>query len=299
MISVIIPTYKNKDLFIKNLKSNLRFLEKCEIIIVNDDPHESLKSDLKNFNEIVLLENKTNQGFSGSINRGVKAAHGKYILLINSDVKILSKSFNQALEYFKKNKNLFAVSFAQVEKNGEIVGKNKFYWKNGLFFHSADASNTFGKNGWAEGGACIINKAKFQKIGGFDELYRPFYWEDIDLSYRAAKSGYEVLFDPETKVIHYHESTIGKYFSKNFVKTIAFRNQFIFIWKNITDRKLFINHLLMLLPNILHMTFIGELFFLKGFLNALLISDKIVKKRQDQKKSFIIGDLEVLNKFNE
>ncbi|PJE58197.1 MAG: glycosyltransferase family 2 protein, partial [Candidatus Portnoybacteria bacterium CG10_big_fil_rev_8_21_14_0_10_36_7] len=45
-------------------------------------------------------------------------------------------------------------------------------------------------------------------LNGFDELYSPFYWEDIDLSYRAWKTGYTVLFDPQVLVEHHHETTI-------------------------------------------------------------------------------------------
>ena len=43
------------------------------------------------------------------------------------------------------------------------------------------------------------------KLGGFDGLYDPFYWEDIDLSYRAQKSGYKVIFEPKSIVTHEHE----------------------------------------------------------------------------------------------
>ena len=58
------------------------------------------------------------------------------------------------------------------------------------------------------------------KLGGMDTLYSPFYWEDIDLSYRAWKSGYQILYDPNIIVEHHHESTIAKYFDKKKVSDI-------------------------------------------------------------------------------
>jgi len=87
MISVIIPTYRNKKLLIDNLKHNLLYLKDCEIIVVNDDPGESLKNLIDsrrslprtpirggndrggrgNDKKIILIENKKNLGFGQSI----------------------------------------------------------------------------------------------------------------------------------------------------------------------------------------------------------------------------------------
>jgi GT2 family glycosyltransferase len=270
MISVVIPTYKNQSEFLKKLKNNLPYLENCEIVIVNDNPEESLKHELKQFQNIILLENKKNLGFGQTVNRGVAKAKGELIMLLNDDVIFHNESFLNAIKYFKENPQLFAVSFAQKEKDGSIVGKNKTFWRNGLFFHQKADDLTFGDNDWAEGGACLVDKQKFQQLGGFDPIYSPFYWEDIDLSYRAKKAGYKIFFDPNITVDHHHESTIGKYFSKDYVKTIAFRNQFLFIWKNIHGEKI-VSHFLFLPFNLVYYIFKGEIAFVKGFFAAIKI----------------------------
>lgn len=275
MISVIIPTFNNKIQLLQNLKHNLDFLKGNEIIVVNDDPEESLKNE-KLFstgsnNKIKLVENKQNLGFGPTVNIGVSFAKNKFIMLLNDDVKLINDNFLNALEYFKKDKNLFAVSFAQKEDNGSIVGKNIFYWKRGLFFHTKAFDSKFGPNAWAEGGASLIDKNKFLQLRGFDSIYSPFYWEDIDLSYRASQQGYKILFDPKILVRHQHESTIGKYFSKSFIKTIAYRNQFIFMWKNILNPLLIIQHLIFLPFNLLYYLLKGEKEFIIGFIKALMI----------------------------
>ncbi len=290
-ISVIIPVYKNRELFIKNLRHNLKFLEGCEIIIVNDDPLKSLDNDLKDLRKVILLENKKNLGFGQSINEGVKQAHNNYIMLLNSDVVLKNNSYKIALEYFKENQTLFAVSFAQKEKNGAIVGKNKIYWNKG-FLHHCQANNlAAGYNAWAEGGACIIDKEKFEKLGGFDPIYKPFYWEDIDLSYRAWKSGYQILFAPNILVEHHHESTIGRYFSKRYIEQIAYRNQLFFIWKNINNPILIKNHLLNLFAYLRYPNFIV------AFLKALIKIFKILKARKNTLKKASLSDNKILSYF--
>jgi GT2 family glycosyltransferase len=270
MISVIIPTYKNKEQLLRNLKNNLQFLKDCEIIVVNDNPEISIKKDIESFKSVRLLENKRNSGFGKSVNNGVSIAKFPYIMLLNDDVVLKDTGFIKGINYFKKDKKLFAVSFAQIEKDGSIVGKNKIFWKRGLFFHQKASGLNPGENGWAEGGACIIDKKRFEKLGGFDSIYSPFYWEDIDLSYRAKKTGYRVIFDPNIVVEHHHESTIGKHFSKDFIKTIAFRNQFLFMWKNVRGRK-FVSHVLFLPFNILYYCLKGESAFINGLFKALQV----------------------------
>lgn len=299
MISIIIPVYKNKTEFLKNLQHNLKFLKGCEIIVVNDDPAKSLQSDFENMSEVTLIENKRNLGFGQTVNIGVHNSHYDFVMLLNSDVILNDVNFLNALITFKTNPSLFAISFAQKERDDQIVGKNRIYWENGFFHHSKSADLAPGKNGWAEGGTCLIDKAKFLKLGGFDELYSPFYWEDVDLSYRAWKSGYEIVFDPTIEMIHYHESTIGKYFSKNFVESIALRNQLIFIWKNITDSSLLAENRTQVLKMITSATMHREFFKLKAIFQAITKLPAIAEKRKLQDSLYKKGDSEILDLFNE
>ncbi len=293
-LSVVIPTYKNKNLLFENLNNNLPFLKDCEIIVVNDDPEESLK---KTHPKLILLENQKNLGFWESVNRGVRKAKSEFVMLLNNDVKLLNDNYKIALKHFEKDKNLFAVSFAQKEKDNSIIGKNRIYWRAGMFYHAKVNNLTFGSNAWAEGGACIIDKEKFLALSGFDPLYSPFYWEDIDLSYRAYKRGWSVVFDPNIKVDHQHESTICKYFEKPMVKTIAYRNQFIFIWKNITDWSLFLSHLFFLPYNLIYFLLKGEREFLTGFFRAIKCFGKIIRRRKKEAKIIRVPDKDVLQLF--
>ncbi|PIY72365.1 hypothetical protein COY87_01355 [Candidatus Roizmanbacteria bacterium CG_4_10_14_0_8_um_filter_33_9] len=293
MISVVIPTYKNKEQFIKNLGHNLFFLKECEVIVVNDSPQESLMKDLMIFPQIQLIENKTNLGFAGAIHRGIQQAKGNFILLLNNDVLLNDNFFLKAANILQKDEKMFAVSFAQKEKNITLVGKNQIYWKSGFFQHKKADNFKLGINGWAEGGACIINKKLYEKVGGFDPLYSPFYWEDVDLSYRAWKNGYQILFDPSIVVIHHHKSTIGKFFNSNWITEIAYRNQFIFIWKNIEDPVLLLSHLIHLLYSLPIMMF-KDFAYVKGFIKAVFLLPAIIAKR----KHYAITDYEVLSKFS-
>lgn len=283
-------------MLVRNLSHNMRFLKDCEIIVVNDDPSESIQKELRQWNNVILIENRCNMGFGLTVNKGVTKALYQYIMLLNSDVLLQDTSYTKAFSHFETDSSLFAVSFAQKEKDGSIVGKNRIFWKNGFLQHEKANSLTSGHNGWAEGGACIIDRKKFDEIKGFDPLFSPFYWEDIDLSYRAWKRGYSILFDSRIVVEHHHESTIGVYFSKHFIKTIAFRNQLICIWKNITSKSLLYSHIPSLFKQILTKSVRGDFSFLSAFLKALFLIVPILKSRKEMQILSRKTDEEILHK---
>lgn len=289
-VSIIIPVYKNYDMFYRFLAANKKFFDGCEVIVMNDYPLEDISGKVKNiYSDAIVFNNKKNLGFAGNVNQGVLQSKRDFIFLMNSDVVLRDAMFLSSLQYFKDDDRLFAVGFAQIEKDGKVVGANRGYFKDGLVHHSARSFNIKHPtpNFWAEGGSSIFRKALFTKLGLLDELYNPFYWEDIDLSYRAWKAGYTVIFDPKIEVEHYHESTIGKYFDKSKIIKTAFRNQIIFNWKNISDRRLIMDNL----------SNMAKFVFMPGFFQAVLRLPAILQSRKKALELFIVSDQKILDKF--
>lgn len=279
MISVVIPVYKKVDEFLINLGLNYPLLKGCEIIVVNDDPAESIKVRLQRY-DVLLIENPKNLGFAGTVDKGVKASKNNFVFLLNSDVKLFDSSFQFAVKKFEKNTKLFGIAFAQKEVDGSTVGKNKVFWKNGLLMHSKSDDLDEGETGWVEGGSSIIRKDIYEKIGGFDTMFSPFYWEDIELSYRARKYGYVSWFDPSVLVDHQHESTIGAFWSKRAISVIATRNQILCSWKFMS-----VENMLPHIPTLAYQTLLsvlqGNFIFAQGFMKAIpfLFSPKFYKIR--------------------
>ncbi len=239
-ISVIIPSYKNEQMLLKNLTHNLKFLKDCEVIVVNDYPQTPIANLLAHL-PVHVIERQKNGGFGPAVNSGISQATRSHLMLLNTDVILHDDSYKRGLDQLVKDDRLFGVSFVQIERDGSRVGKNDMYWDRGLVQHRRATDLKYGENGWAEGGSCILKKSVVDSLGGFDEVYAPFYWEDVDLSYRAKKAGYSVIFDPEIEVTHHHETTTGT-FDKTYVKMIAFRNQLLFTWRNISHHPWRVQH---------------------------------------------------------
>jgi len=302
-LSVVIPNYNGQDLLKKNLPKVLAAVGDAEVIIVDDastDASALVISDLKSqIPNLKLIKNELNLGFSSTVNRGVKEASGDIIILLNTDV-IPEKKFLEPLLLRFRNEKIFAVGCMDKSmEEGKIVlrGRGVGAWKRGFLIHSrgeVDKTTTL----WVSGGSGAFRKTIWEKLGGFNSLYNPFYWEDIDLSYRAVKSGYKVLFEPKSVVVHEHEKgAIKKKFSSMQIKSIAYRNQFIFVWKNTTDLDLQLNHLFWFPYHLIKAFARLDISFFKGFLSAFLLLPKVIKSRFKDQKLFIKDDKEVVREF--
>src|SRR5205807_3502308 len=89
------------------------------------------------------------------------------------------------------------------------------------------------------GGAAAWNRAKFVALDGFDSLYLPGYWEDLDLSWRGWKKGWRCVYEPSSVVYHAGGATFDHQSGR--VRTLQVRNEFLFHWKNL-DRSLLAVH---------------------------------------------------------
>lgn len=278
--SVVIPNFNGKKLLEKNLPYVLK-LSADEFIVVDDaSTDKSVEFLVKKYPQIKIIKNDKNRGFIKSVNRGVKESKGDIIILLNSDVSP-AFDFKEAISKYFDNPKVFAVSFNEPNWSYAVA-----VFKNGFLEHSpGPKTNQAHISFWASGGSAAFRKSIWGELGGFDEIYAPFYWEDIDLSYRAWKSGFEVWWEPKALVSHEHETTISSRFSKKYINMISERNRLLFIWKNITDEDLVKEHKKYLMAKLKNP---GSW---EPFLRALF------KKNQIKKQHYEITDQEVFNKF--
>lgn len=323
-ISIVVPNYNGEELLKKNLPKVMEAISgykdgEIEIIVVDDDSTDASASVISNLKSAMqnqispvspseagranlkIIKNKKNLGFSSTVNRGVKEARGEIIILLNTDV-VPEKNFLDPLMRHFLDPNIFAVGCMDksIEDNKVILrGRGIGRWEKGFLVHKrgeVDKTDTL----WVNGGSGAFRKSIWDRLGGFNQLYSPFYWEDIDLSYRAQKMGYRILFEPESVVVHEHaKGVIKKRFSKSKIKTIAYRNQFIFVWLNITDLDLQFQHIFWLPYHLLRALINGDWNFITGFFQALVLLPKIIKSFFETQKLFVKKDKEVIKEFSE
>lgn len=316
-VSIIIPNYNGGTLLRRNLPKVVAAVKdytqgKVEIIIADDASKDDSKAVITTFIEQLKKEkhltgktifnhNKNETGFSKNVNRGVSIATGDILLLLNTDVAPHKQFLMPLLTHFIDPKTFAVGCLDESHENGKVVlrGRGVGRWEKGFLLHregKLDKQNTL----WVSGGSSAFRKHLWNKLRGLDPLYNPFYWEDIDLSFRALKSGYHVLFEAKSVVTHEHEKgAIRNKFKQEYIKTIAYRNQFIFVWKNITDTSLLLSHIFWLPYHFIVALRRGDAAFIKGFFLALAQWQHVQESRRRAQKSFVASDKQILHTYSQ
>lgn len=240
-ISVIVTNWNGINLLKKYLeKVILTSPEALEIIFADDassdDSVAYVKGLQKKYPKLKIIAHKENQGFGRNTNDAVKKSKGDYVVLLNSDIDPHKNYIKNALVHFKDPKVL-GVGFAELGHENYA----RLFWKNGyLQFEPGTSKNTH-ISAWVSGGSAIYRKDYFLKLGGFDHIYEPFYFEDFDFGLRAWRSGYTLLWEPKAIVEHKHESTMSKFPKKHLIY-VKERNHLISNLRNVTNKKLLLKN---------------------------------------------------------
>lgn len=272
-ISIVIPSFNGKELFRKNLAKVISACPPgCEFIIVDDGSTDGTGTFLKaNFLQVKIVEHKKNQRFAAACNSGVRSASGEIVILLNNDV-VPEKGFLKPLIRNFKDKKVFSVGCREIDPalvgRGRFSGRNKGEFKRGLLVHWRAKNQNKKDTLWTFGGSMAVDRKKYLELGGMDTIYKPAYWEDIDLCWRARKKGWKILFEPRAVVCHQHETTNIRELGRIKMEIAAYKNQILFVWKNIRGWQL-MQHFIWLPYHLIFTTLKSNGLFLVGFIKAL------------------------------
>jgi GT2 family glycosyltransferase len=151
---------------------------------------------------------------------------------------------------------------------------------------------------FAGGGSSMFDRRKFIEIGGFDRLFSPYYWEDVELSYRAWKRGYTVLFEPRSVVSHQVSSTISK-LDRRAVRKVQQRNRLILHWIHLHQEPMLASHLVWVVILTLVSPLRLNLTFISSIIDALKLLPEIRQRRLAEKRAALRTDQQVFEVFAE
>lgn len=202
------------------------------IFVDNCSTDGSVEFLQKNYPEVIIIRNKEPYGFGKNNNIGVEASKGKYIAIINPDIRIKHGSLDKLYNYMEAHPDVGM----SVPKLYNLDGSHQYSIRgfitpsifiSRILTHGKDsANNTKIKQylckdidvdkvqpvNWAVGAALFISSKLYKELGGFDLDYF-LYMEDEDLALRVWKTGHPVIYVPTAHMIHNHlraSSHLGK-----------------------------------------------------------------------------------------
>jgi GT2 family glycosyltransferase/glycosyltransferase involved in cell wall biosynthesis len=217
-VSVLIPVYNQTEVTLACLKSILRHTAHLpyEVIVVDDASSKATRDILGAVENLRLLSNETNQGFLKSCNRAARAARGEFLLFLNNDTEIAPGCLNALLRVFDQRSDAGAVGAkllypdGRLQEAGGIIFRDGSGWNYGRYDHPNKPEYSYLREVDYCSGACLlVPRDLFEKVGGFDEIYTPAYYEDTDLAFKIRQTGRKVYYNASATVTHHEGQTSG------------------------------------------------------------------------------------------
>ena len=244
-VSIVIPSFNGLELLQTCLLSlfNQTFKD-FEVIVVDNNSNDIDK--LMNYKtsetNIIYIKNYHNLGFSGGNNVGIKKAienGSEWMLLLNNDTWVDTDFISHLKADLEGKEGIVGIAINEGERT---VYAGKIDWLKPTLIHitmfdvvspqiiNKNYNNDVRHRYYAIGGAMVIHKSVFDKIGFLDENYF-LYFEDADFCLQAKKMGIPISFLPEIKICHSVSSSTKKLGSPMLLR-YHYRNALYFNLKN-------------------------------------------------------------------
>ncbi len=221
-ITAVIPTFNRAAL----LNQAVASIEADEIIVVDNGSTEPIAPPGAR-----VLRLDRNHGFAYAVNRGIEAAQGDVIAIVNNDV-VLSPGYLRRLaqtgSWFATGKILQQSNPHLIDATFDLLARSGCALRAGHGAPSAEFAEPRAIQ-FAPMTAAVFKRELFQHIGLLDETFGS-YLEDVEFGLRAARSGYEGVFLPAATALHRGSATLGAWHPET-VRLIS-RNQMLLVAKH-------------------------------------------------------------------
>ena len=160
-----------------------------------------------------MVEADENLGFSGGNNLGAQHASGEFLCFLNPDV-IVGPGWLEPLIAALDDPVVGIAAPVLVDPDGTLQEAGQLVYDDGCTaavggpeVMPGDWSNAFSRDVDYASAACwVVRREEFLALGGFDERYRPAYFEDVDYAMRVEQAGRRTRLVVDVPVVHEHAS---------------------------------------------------------------------------------------------
>lgn len=305
-MTIVIPSFDGRSLLEQNLGGVVAEVASwprmARVVVVDDGSSDGTAEWLReSWPQVQLVRLERNRGFAAAMNAGFAAADGEVVVALNNDMRVESGFLGPLVEALR-DPEVFAVGCRTLlEGDGGDEGVTEGEFRRGRLGVLQPGLGRDGVRDWpsrpilyAHGGAAAYRLAAVRELGGFDPMYAPFYWEDLDLCYRAWKRGWKVTYKPGSVVHHRHQATIGRYYPLEAVRQTMAANMLLFTWKNVSDGPLMRSHMTWLAARVAVNLARGNLGFFRSLRSALQRLPLALEGRSRESKHRRRTDADVL-----
>jgi len=279
-----------------------------EVLVADDASTDDSESWLRTRWPALRFESSARQqGFAPTANRGVQAARFSLVYLVNNDVALRTTTLPLLAAHFRDPIVFAATGNAYDFATGVLRGAGQrgrfrrgFLGVHSRFFVPWPPAPTQPLiTLYTTGGSSLFDREKFLALGGFEEMFAPYGWEDVELSVRAWKQGLELRYEPGSAIWHQFSSTIGSQVSRRRSTAVYERNRLLTHWLHLDTRRQEAAHALGVGAKLLSRPFLGRIEYWEAFAEASALWDKVQARRAEWQQKQQRTLAEVLHKIEE
>lgn len=211
VVSVVVVVWNHADLTLTCLRALVEQNEiPTEIVIVDNASTDETSEMLGRLSGVTVIRNSGNLGFTMALNIGAKVARGEFLLFVNNDAALAPGSIRHLVAAARGPGTIGAVGGKLVYTDGTLQEAGSIIWSDGSCEGygrgsdpAAPAFNFERPVDFCSAALLLTPRALFDRLGGFDERYRPAYYDDADYCVRVWTSGHSVVYQPRASATHY------------------------------------------------------------------------------------------------
>lgn len=233
-ITAVVPQWNRRDLLV-SLLDNLRLQTRSftQIIVVDNGSNDgSAQVAEQKGAQVIALDR--NYGFAYAVNRGLEAATGEWVAILNNDVTLHPDWLDRILsgagdQWFAAGKLLSASRPDIVDGTYDLLCRGAIPWRAGCLRQNGPLWDTRRTVSFIPFTAAIFRRELFDKVGMLDEEFES-YLEDVEFGLRCALKGYQGAYVPDAVGRHIGSATLGAW-NKETARRLA-RNRLLLIAKH-------------------------------------------------------------------
>ncbi len=221
LISVILVSYNTAAMTCQAIETLLQsnYSHALQLIVIDNASRDNSAHMIRQtFPQITLIENKVNVGFGRANNQAVPLLKGDYVLLLNTDAFVAPNTLEKTVAFMQTRPEVGILGVKLVGRDGDMQPSCRYFPTTlNLFLQRAGLNRWFPNVkyvddmhwdhatprlcDWVPGCYYLIRKEVIERVGLFDPRYF-LYNEEVDHCKTAKNAGWQVMFFPETEVIH-------------------------------------------------------------------------------------------------
>jgi O-antigen biosynthesis protein len=247
VVSIVVPAHDHWEHTHLSLRAVLEHTEgpPYEILLADDASTDETAEAERMLDNVRIVRAERRRGFLENCNAASQVARGRYLLLLNNDTVVQPGWLRELVSAAERSNDVGIVGAKLLQEDGRLLEGGGMIFSDGTAAqYGRDDDPRRGEYNYLKevdyvSGCCLLVRTElWRALGGFDPVYSPGYYEDVDLAFRVRRSGYRVVYQPRASVVHVEGVSHGRALDEGIKRFLLVNaEKFRARWSDVLERE--------------------------------------------------------------